>query len=178
MDLKAETRYVASIMEAPELQVMTANKSHLKALTELVCAIEAEDHPGDATAALTASEGVRQSLSRFDALNSDCVWCLIAFSGDRPVGLAILTRTPKLDARIGFLYLDEIHVMRQYRRQGIGKALLSGCRDVAQEAGLAGIRLLARIDNEPARRLYESAGFRGNETMLYQFQFDPPDPQP
>jgi len=69
-------------------------------------------------------------------------------------------------------------VIRKFRRHGIGKALLRRCTKLVKELGLAGIRLLARIDNVPARRLYESAGFRGNETMLYQSRFDHSDAQP
>lgn len=140
--------------------------------------MEAEDHPEDAEAALRAPEGIRQSLRHFDALNSDCVWLLIAFFNGQPAGLVVLTRIPKLDARLGFLYLDELHVVPQYRRRGIGKTLLAHCIELAQELGLAGIRLLARIDNEPARNLYESMNVRGNETMLYQFRFDPSTSQP
>ena len=141
-------------------------------------AIEAEDHPDDPMVADSALEGMRESLRQFDALSSDCVWFLIAFYHDQPAGLAILTRVPKLDARLGFLYLDELHVTRKFRRHGIGKALLQRCTKLVEELGLAGIRLLARIDNVPARRLYESAGFSGNETMLYQFRFDHSDAQP
>ena len=46
------------------------------------------------------------------------------------------------------------------------------CIDFTQNLGLAGLRLLTRINNEPARRLYESVGFRGNETMFYLSRFD------
>lgn len=53
--------------------------------------------------------------SHLDALSSDCVWFLIAFYRDQPAGLAILARTPKLDARLGFLYLDELYVMHEFR---------------------------------------------------------------
>ena len=126
----------------------------------------------------SALEGMQQSLRHFDALNSDCAWFLIAFYGDQPAGLAMLTRIPKLDARLGFLYLDELHVIHVFRRHGVGEAVLRRCIKLAEELGLAGIRLLARIDNETARCLYESAGFRGNETMLYQFRFDHSDAQP
>ena len=127
---------------------------------------------------MSASEGLLRSLDHFDTLESDCVWLLIAFDDDQPAGLAVLTRIPKLDTRLGFLYLDELHVISQYRRRGIGKALLAKCIDLVQDLGLAGLRLLARIDNEPARRLYEGMGFRGSETMLYQFRVDREGPQP
>jgi ribosomal protein S18 acetylase RimI-like enzyme len=178
MDTDRESGYVAGIMDIFPVRIELADENHLDALAKLLQVIEAEDRPEDAEAALRAPEGVRQSLRHFDALNSDCVWLLIAFFGDQPAGLAVLTRIPKLDARLGFLYLDELHVIHEYRRQGIGKLLLARCIELSQELGLAGIRLLARIDNEPARRLYESMDFRGNETMLYQFRFDPSSSQP
>ena len=80
----------------------------------------------------SALEGMRKSLRHFDALSSDCVWFLIAFYHDQPAGLAILTRVPKLDARLGFLYLDELHVIRKFRRHGIGKALLRRCTKLVE----------------------------------------------
>ncbi len=98
--------------------------------------------------------------------------------GDQPAGLAILMRIQKLDARLRFLFLDDFYVVREYRRRGVGKALLSRCTKLAQELELVGIPLLSRIDNEPARRLYESFGFRENETILYQFGFDHSNSQP
>ena len=178
MDKTGKTEYGASMMDAPGLRIELATEGHLNDLSTLLQIIEAEDHPVDPTVAEIALDGLRGSLNHFDTLNSDCVWILIAFDGDQPAGLAILTRIPKLDARLGFLYLDELHVIEKYRRHGIGKALLQRCIELALELGLAGIRLLARIDNDSARRLYESVGFQGNEAMLYQFQFDHSASQP
>ncbi len=178
MDTTLKSEYVAFIMGASNIRVVIADKNHLTALEVLVQSIAAEDHPGLSETAKNASEGLRKSQEHFDTLTSDCVWLLIAFDDDQPAGLAVLTRIPKLDARLGFLYLDELHVIPQYRRRRIGKALLAQCINLAQDLGLAGLRLLARIDNEPARRLYEGMGFRGSETMLYQFRVDREDPQP
>jgi len=100
MDMNSENGYVASIMTRPEFRIVIADESHLNVLTELAGIIEAEDHPGPPMTIDKASEGVHQSLRHFDALNSDCVWFLIAFFGNRPAGLAILTRIPKLDQRL------------------------------------------------------------------------------
>ena len=88
------------------------------------------------------------------------------------MGLAIITRVPKLGDRFGFLYLDELHVLGPWRRRGIGRALVRRASGLSHELGLAGVRLLARIENEPARALYESAGFRGSKTMIYQIALD------
>ena len=164
------------VMKASDLRILRADHTHREAVDGLLHAMRAdESDPHGKTATADASEGFQRSLSRFDALDSDCVWLLIAYVHECPAGLAVLTRVPKLDERVGFLVLDELHVIRRYRRKGIGKALLSRCVELAREQGLAGVRLLARIDNEPARRLYESAGFEGTQTMLYQYPFDHPD---
>ena len=122
MDTARESKYVALIMDASNIRVVIANKSHLTALPALVRSITAEDHPELSETAEIASEGLLRSLDHFDTLESDCVWVLIAFDDDQPAGLAILTRIPKLDIRRGFLYLDELHVIPQHRRRGIGKA--------------------------------------------------------
>ena len=104
------------MMDMTGLRVVIANESHLSALTELSGIVLAEDHPDAPMVTDNTSEGIQQSLRHFDALNSDCVWFLIAFFRDQPACLATLTRVPKLDARLGFLYLDELYVIREYRR--------------------------------------------------------------
>ena len=90
----------------------------------------------------------------------------------------MLTRIPKLDPRRGFLYLDELHVIARYRRQNIGKDLMTVYIDLTQNLGLADLRLLARLNSDPAQHLYEAMGFTGNEPMLYQLRFDRGDRQP
>ena len=157
------------------ITIVRATAEDLGDLERLVARIEAEDHPEDSEAASCAPAGMAESLSRYDALSSDSAWFLIAYRGAEPAGLATLTRIPKLDARVGFLYLDELHVLSEHRRHGIGSALLLASIDLAHELGLAGIRLLARSDNDPARGLYESLGFQLSETLLYQKWVDRED---
>jgi len=158
-----------------EISIVRATAEDLNDLEGLVARIEAEDHPDDPQAAAHAPAGMAKSLSRYDALSSDSAWFLIAYRGGQPVGLAVLTRVPKLDARVGFLYLDELHVLPEHRRCGIGRALMQAAADLTRELGLAGIRLLARPNNEPARALYESLGFRRSETLLYQYRVERED---
>jgi len=155
-----------------EISIVRATAEDLRDLERLVARIEVEDRPDDPQAASRAPVGMARSLSRYDALSSDSAWFLVAYRAAQPAGLAVLTRVPKLDARVGFLYLDELHVLREHRRRGIGRALLRASTDLAMELGLAGIRLLARPDNEPARALYESLGFRRSGTLLYQNRVD------
>ena len=152
--------------------IVLANATHREILIRLLSHIEAEENPEYPRAEARASTDVRQSLEHFDVLSSDSTWCLLAFVNEEPVGLALLTRIPKLDGRIGFLYVDELQVLGPWRRLGIGRALLERSTALSHELGLAGVRLLARIDNAPARSLYEQFGFHGGETMLYQYLLD------
>lgn len=177
MDTASNNGYVASVMNIQSIEIVLADQGHLAALEALALSIAAEDHPEASEVAMDAPEGLRRSLSHFDVLDSDCAWILVALLEDQPVGIVVLSRIPKLDRRLGFLYLDELHVLPQYRRRGIGKALLTESIALTSTLGLAGLRLLARIDNEPARRLYESMGFKSNHTMLYQIRFDRGDTQ-
>jgi ribosomal protein S18 acetylase RimI-like enzyme len=50
-------------------------------------------------------------------------------------------------------------VIRDYRGQGIGRSLMQATLAAAKARGLRRIELTVRVDNEPARRLYESFGF-------------------
>jgi len=103
---------------------------------------------------------------------------MISYGNAQPAGQAIFTRVPKLDERLGFLYLDELHGLHPHRRRCVGSALLQQGSDLAKRIGLAGIRLLTQPSNQPARRLYESVGFQNNETIFYQLQFDRPRTHP
>ncbi len=162
-------------MTTPEFRIVRANEHHLDDLAGLLERIKAENHPDEPAKARAADAGLRGSLRHFPALPSDSAWALIAYVADELAGLAVLARVPKLDARRGFLYLDELHVLEPYRRHGIGTALLDESCALAKELGLCGVRLLTRTDNEPARRLYESAGFEGQESIFYLRHFDRPE---
>src|SRR5687768_17945397 len=102
-----------------------------------------------------AVDGYRASRARFDLLNSDSFWLLLATIDHQPAGLAAVARLPKTDARVGFLFVDELSVLPEFRRRGVATALLEHTFALANELGLAGVRLLTRPDNEAARRLYQ-----------------------
>ncbi len=52
-----------------------------------------------------------------------------------------------------------IGVVTAHRGRGIGRALLRSALQAAREKGLTRIELTVRVDNERAKRLYESFGF-------------------
>lgn len=79
-------------------------------------------------------------------------WLLIARSGDDPAGFALLRKI------LGEAELLLIAVRKQYRRQGIGRALLDRAIDEAVAAGVDTLHLEVR-DGNPALELYRRCGF-------------------
>jgi ribosomal protein S18 acetylase RimI-like enzyme len=57
------------------------------------------------------------------------------------------------------LHLFALEVGAEWRRRGIGRALVEYVVEEARRRGLRRVRLEVRVDN-PARRLYHRAGFR------------------
>jgi putative acetyltransferase len=59
-----------------------------------------------------------------------------------------------------------------YRRQGLGEALLRACITKANAKGITRIELEARADNLPAIRLYEKLGFVHEAVKRNAMRFD------
>ncbi|HTW86245.1 MAG TPA: GNAT family N-acetyltransferase [Candidatus Sulfotelmatobacter sp.] len=84
--------------------------------------------------------------------------------------------------RVGFLLLlydipDEVTLTEQAfvaytavepfaRGRGVGRALLDLAEDCARELGLGYVSLMVTEDNEPARRLYDGAGYGTERRMM------------
>lgn len=85
-----------------------------------------------------------------------------------PAGLAVTVVIPKLDARRGFLFVDELLVLPAFRRRGVARALLAYLEQQAYTLGLAGVRLLARPENVAAMALYGACGYAPNATVFFQ----------
>ena len=60
----------------------------------------------------------------------------------------------------GECYLDNLAVFPQYRRQGVGKALLRALEEEARKRGGEFLSLEVRASNESAISLYQSRGFQ------------------
>jgi ribosomal protein S18 acetylase RimI-like enzyme len=59
-----------------------------------------------------------------------------------------------------------------YRRQGLGRRLLTACIEQAWARGLTRIELEARADNRAAIALYERLGFRIEAVKSHAMRFD------
>lgn len=69
-------------------------------------------------------------------------------------------------------YITNVAVFPEYRRQGVGKALLERVFSLALDEGLGFVSLEVRESNSPAITLYESLGFK-EEGKRKNFYTDP-----
>jgi len=100
---------------------------------------------------------------------------------------------------LGTRVLEEVELLRigvlpSWRRQGRGRVLLQTFLEACMEEGASRVLLEVRSDNAPARKLYESNGFRslgtrrryytdGGDAVMYALdglgeQADPQKPGP
>ena len=87
-------------------------------------------------------------------LESDRHILVVALDAGAPVGWVYGYELPRVDRKETMFLLYEIDVDEVYRRRGIGTELLRRFRDLAPGA----VWLLTNESNEPAMRLYQSAG--------------------
>ena len=95
---------------------------------------------------------------------SDSVF-LGAYDGGKCVGLAILQ-----PGFFRYMYLYDLKVNAQYRRQHIGKRLIEKAKEVAVQNGYRGLYTQGQDNNPGACLFYLSAGFSigGLDTNIYR----------
>ena len=103
-------------------------------------------------------------LKKHNILNSDTFFVFAARLEDKYVGYVNTILIPKLDPRVGALYIDELWVPEPYREKGIATLLMKEVFKIAKELDLWRVRLYAGICNEVARNYYKKVGFseKGN----------------
>ncbi|MGO3699666.1 MULTISPECIES: GNAT family N-acetyltransferase [Halomonas] len=67
--------------------------------------------------------------------------------------------------------LNDLYVLPEYRRQGVGRALMSAAADLAQDHGVARLVLMTQVENKRAQHLYETLGWQRN-TAFYSYLLD------
>lgn len=94
-------------------------------------------------------------LTRLRAENSPA---LVAVADAGIVGWCDICRRPG----VGFAHAGTLGmgVVRQWRGQGIGRQLMEQSLALARDSGFERIELIVYSDNEAAKRLYDSVGFK------------------
>ena len=146
----------------------------------------AEEHIEGFTAALDSVARERRYLARFEAPAAEDVRKyvreniakrvphFVAVGDGSVIGWCDIARKPQpAFAHSGVLGMG---VVSDFRGQGIGRALLNATLQAAKSIGISRIELTVRVDNERAKRLYESGGFvveglcRGHMRVDGEFQ--------
>lgn len=156
-------------MREGEIRVHRAAVADLAEVVRFFRAMAAAEDPDDPEAAERGEAGLRRSLAAWDFLKNDSCFLLLAHVAGEPAGYLLAVRIPKADARVGFLFVDELYVLPAFRRRGVARALVERAQALAAELGLAGVRLLARPENTPARRLYRQCDFAEHEALFCQW---------
>lgn len=107
---------------------------------------------------------------RRDRLADDAKADVVAAVDGDLVGFASAEREsmPPIFDRGPDCHVSELYVAPDYRRDGIGAALLDACRERGAAWNCATLSISVSVENEAARRLYEREGFTPNRTRLVQ----------
>ncbi|HTE78947.1 MAG TPA: GNAT family N-acetyltransferase [Xanthobacteraceae bacterium] len=84
--------------------------------------------------------------------------CLVAEDASRIVGFVLFCRKFEAHTRTKRLWLGDLCVVRDRRRDGIGQALIAAVQSRAAELGCATIDFELAHDNATARAFYEQLG--------------------
>lgn len=84
------------------------------------------------------------------------------YVAENPAGKVVGMVWLRVSERISGLkwgWIHDLTVDEGFRRKGIGRMLLERATEHFREHGIHMIGLMALVDNQPARKLYEKAGF-------------------
>jgi ribosomal protein S18 acetylase RimI-like enzyme len=84
---------------------------------------------------------------------------LVAKDDSKIVGLVTMMFLSRLNQTRQELYIPELIVTNDYRRQGIGESLIKSCIDVAKRKNCFRIRLESGYQRKEAHKFYRYLGF-------------------
>ena len=85
---------------------------------------------------------------------------------DAPVGYAVLTLGFAMEYYGRDAFLDDLYLTPAVRGQGLGTALMAAVEQEARALGVRALHLEVGRDNDRAKALYASRGFRDHDRHL------------
>lgn len=93
-----------------------------------------------------------------DAFADSRCYLFVALIDSEPIGLLSAYRFPDVEAGGSLVYLYDIQVAHEYRRSGVGAALVRELVSRCREDGVRRIWAGTDLNNIPARRMFEATG--------------------
>ncbi len=124
--------------------------------------------PGDERLACTTVNALRleaegeshrvdvEYIGRF--LRGENNYLIVAYEGDSPLGYALAYRLQRFDMDKSMMYIYDVGVAENRRREGIGKKIINTAAQICRDEGLIKMFLGTGNRNLPAVRLYLSTG--------------------
>ena len=147
------------------LLLRRATREDASALIELITALARFEQltPPNAEEQKRLLEDGFGDQPRFEA------WLAFWEHAPLPVGYAVFFETYSTFRATPTFYLEDIFVLPEYRRRGIGSALLQHCIRLAHERGCARMEWTCLDWNRKAQQVYERLGARHlSEWYLYR----------
>jgi ribosomal protein S18 acetylase RimI-like enzyme len=98
-------------------------------------------------------------------------YLLLGYVDEAPAGFLSAVEVFHPDKRPE-LFLNEIAVIPEMRRRGVGRALIDELGRLGRERGCVNIWVLTDEANTPAMRMYASAGGRWDGSYSVMFEYD------
>ncbi|WP_105614642.1 GNAT family N-acetyltransferase [Vallitalea okinawensis] len=117
---------------------------------------------------LGKDEASYDKIKRF--LSEDEHHLIAALDQGKIIGFALAYELPRIDGKGNMLYVHEIDVAEEYRRQGIGKSLMDELNKLRINKNMCKMFLLVDPDNSPAIGLYETCNGLKSESLLYTYE--------
>lgn len=119
---------------------------------------------------LLSPEQAAEVWSEF--ISNRCCTCYIVEIDKKLVASSVLTIIPNF-TRGGRPYgvIENVITHCDYRKQGIGTALMNHLIDFAQEKNCYKVMLQSGIGRKDAHRFYENAGFNGSTKKAFEIRF-------
>lgn len=119
-------------------------------------------HPKDAEIACQIAENYKSKtvtpeyMSRF--LSDKRNYLIVGLEGSLVVGFLLGCKMARLETDRPMMYIQDLATHPDYRRQGIGRAMVEEFKAICREKNALKMWLVTDRSNEPAKALYTAAG--------------------